>query len=240
MESERNVPPDSGTMWSGLSKGIWSAGPIVLGYVPVGFAFGVLAQKAGLSAFNTLLMSLIVYAGAAQFIAVGLIAGAASPLSVIVTTFVVNLRHLIMASALAPHLGRFKFLELALFSSQLTDETFALHSLRFAEKAPVRSEVFGRNLTAHAAWVVSTGLGLIAGTLIGDVTPWALDFALPAMFVALLTLSIRNRVQVVVALAAGFIAVIMVMVGAKTWAVILAAVFGATLGAVLESRRNPK
>ncbi len=76
--------------------------PIALGYIPVGFAYGVLAQKAGLSAFNTVLMSIIGYAGSAQLIVVGLIAAGISPLSIIVTTVIVNLRHMLMSAALSP------------------------------------------------------------------------------------------------------------------------------------------
>ncbi len=80
-------------------QGMVQAVPIVLGYIPVGFAYGVLAQKAGLSAFNTLLMSIIVYAGSAQLIAVGLVSSGLAPLSIIITTFIVNLRHMLMSAA---------------------------------------------------------------------------------------------------------------------------------------------
>jgi 4-azaleucine resistance transporter AzlC len=76
--------------------------PIILGYVPVGFAYGVLAQKSGLSGINTLLMSLLVYAGSAQLIAVGLFAAGAAPLAIVATTFVVNLRHLLMSAPWRP------------------------------------------------------------------------------------------------------------------------------------------
>ena len=73
-------------------RGASRALPITLGYVPIGFAYGVLAEKAGLSAFNTLTMSIFVYAGSAQLIAVGLFDTNAAPLSIILTTFIVNLR----------------------------------------------------------------------------------------------------------------------------------------------------
>lgn len=107
--------------------------PIILGYVPVGFAYGVLAQKSGLSGINTILMSLLVFAGSAQLIAVGLFAAKAAPLAIVATTFVVNLRHLLMSAALAPYLRGWSKSRLALFSYQLTDETFALHVGRFAK-----------------------------------------------------------------------------------------------------------
>ena len=80
-----------------------------------------LAQKAGLSPFNTLLMSIIVYAGSAQLIAVGLISSGLTPLSIIITTFIVNLRHMLMSAALSPHLQSWRKPELAVFAYELTD-----------------------------------------------------------------------------------------------------------------------
>ena len=85
-------------------NGVRQALPIVLGYIPVGFAYGVLAQKNGLGLFNAVAMSVIVFAGSAQLISAGLFGAAASPFTLIFTTFVVNLRHLLMSAALAPKL----------------------------------------------------------------------------------------------------------------------------------------
>ena len=97
------LPPSTS---AAVFKGVRRALPIVLGYVPIGFAYGVLAGKSGISAANTVLMSLIVFAGSAQFIAVGLFASGSGPAVVILTTFVVNLRHLLMAASLAPYLSK--------------------------------------------------------------------------------------------------------------------------------------
>ena len=117
---------------SGVRLGATRALPIILGYTPVAAAYGILAQKAGISDLNTVLMSILVFAGASQFIAVGLIEAAVPAASIILTTFVVNLRHMILASALAPHLRKWRVWELAAFSYQLTDETFALHASSLA------------------------------------------------------------------------------------------------------------
>jgi predicted branched-subunit amino acid permease len=82
-----------------------SAGwPICLGYLPIGMAFGVLAQKAGLTPLQIGLMSILVFAGSSQFIAVSMLTGGASAPAIIATTFVVNLRHVLMSSALAVYL----------------------------------------------------------------------------------------------------------------------------------------
>ena len=118
--------------WSGVRQAL----PIVLGYIPVGFAYGVLAKKSGLGLFNCVAMSVIVFAGSAQLIGAGLFGAAASPFTLVFTTFVVNLRHLLMSAALAPKLKGWHKWQIALFGYELTDETFALHSMRMANRTP--------------------------------------------------------------------------------------------------------
>jgi 4-azaleucine resistance transporter AzlC len=209
--------------------------PIVLGYVPIGLAYGVLAQKAGLSGLNTLLMSLLVYAGSAQLIAVGLFAGGTSVLSVVLTTFVVNLRHLLFSAAVAPFLKHWRKIDLAVFAYELTDETFAVHSAHFAsEGVPGRAEVFATNVTAQVSWIFGTALGVLLGNVISDVKPLGLDYALPAMFIALLVLQIKDRMQVAAALLAGTLSVGLLLAGLEQWNVIVATVVIATVGVMVE------
>jgi 4-azaleucine resistance transporter AzlC len=235
-----NLPLQSEGVRRGWLKGVSRAMPIVLGYVPIGLAYGVLAQKAGLSALNTLLMSLLVYAGSAQLIAVGLFAGGASVLSVVLTTFVVNLRHLLFSAAVGPFLKRWRKIDLAVFAYELTDETFAVHAANFAsEGVPGRAEVFATNVTAQVSWIFGSALGVLLGNVIADVKPLGLDYALPAMFVALLVLQIKDRVQVAVALLSGALSVGLLMAGLEQWNVIVATVIIATVG-VMVDRWNKK
>lgn len=218
----------------GWTVGVNQALPIVLGYVSIGIAYGILAQKAGISTVNTLLMSLIVYAGSSQLIAVGLFAAGVPPVSVILTTFVVNLRHILMSAAVAPYLKRWRKVELVGFAYELTDETFAVHSARFVSYGPNKAEVFTTNVISQAAWVLGTWLGIVLGGFITDPKPLALDYALPAMFIALLVMQIRDRVQIAVALLTGTLAVGLLLAGVNQWNVILATLVGATLGVGIE------
>jgi 4-azaleucine resistance transporter AzlC len=215
--------------------GMIEAAPIVFGFIPIGIAFGVLANKAGLSDTNTLLLSIIVYAGSSQFIAVGLLEADVPAISIILTTFIVNLRHLLMSAALAPYLGRWRRKDLAAFAFHLTDETFAIHSLRFPKGVPPKAEVFGLNVTVQVAWVLGTWLGITLGGFIGEVEPWGLDYALPAMFVALLAIQVRGKVQISVAVLAGLLSVGLVLLGMGRWNVILATFIGATFGMMVET-----
>ena len=214
--------------------------PIILGYLPVGFAYGVLAQKSGLSAANTLLMSLIVFAGSAQLIAVGLLAAGIGAASVILTTFVVNLRHLLMSAALAPYLRTWSRWQQAVFAFQLTDETFALHSNRFPQGQISKPETLSINMIAQIAWLLGSFLGLCAGTMITDVKPIGLDYALPAMFIVLLVWQLTSWTRWLTAIIAGLISVALSLLGLSQSNVILATVLAATLGLGVESWINSK
>lgn len=219
-------------------SGAGEAFPIVMGYIPVGFAFGVLAQKAGVSLLNTLLLSLIVYAGSAQLIAAGLIAAGSGMWTIIFTTLIVNLRHMLMSAALSPYFRDWKKSEQAAFAFELTDETFAVHSSRFARGRTDKLETFAVNLTAQISWVIGTILGVAAGELIRDVKPYGIDFALPAMFIALLVLQVHNRTQVLVAILAGLLSIILMQIGLTSWNVIAATVVAAAFGVIIERWTN--
>ena len=213
-----------------LISALQQAVPIILGYLPIGFAYGVLAQKTGLSAVNTLAMSLLVFAGSAQLIAVGLFSAGAGPASIILTTFIVNLRHLLMSAALAPYLRGWRPWLQALFAFELTDETFALHSSRFPGRDLIKPEIFSVNIIAQSAWLAGTFLGLIASTLISDITPIGLDYALPAMFIVLLVWQVTSLVRFSAAVLGGLFSIIFFLTGWEQFNVILATMLAATCG----------
>jgi 4-azaleucine resistance transporter AzlC len=222
---------------TGWLRGVSRAIPIILGYVPIGFAYGVLAQKAGLTTFNTLAMSIFVYAGSSQLIAVGLFSAGAAPISIILTTLVVNLRHMLMASSLAPYLNRWRKIELSVFAYEITDESFALHAVEFPKTAagagPDPIESIALNLTAQISWVLGSWFGLMTGAMITDIQFFAFDFALPAMFIALLMMQLNDRIEVFVAIGTGVLAVTLLLAGLEQWYVIVATMIGATAGVVL-------
>ena len=222
-------------LYAGIRRGL----PVVLGYVPLGFAFGVLAVRNGIPAWVAVCMSVLVYAGSGQLIAASLWGAGASVLSIVFTTFVVNLRHLLMAASLAPWLSPFSRLQQCLFGLELTDEAFALHNqaMRLGE-APAPALLFATNLTAHSGWVTGTILGVIAGDLLPDPQTFGLDYALPAMFLALLAPQCRERLAFLAAVFSGALSVALFLMGADRWNVLLATVATATLGAILAGRRG--
>ena len=228
-------------MISSLYSGSQRALPVVLGYLPVGFAFGVLVVQNGMPPWMAVLTSVIVYAGSAQLIAAGLIGAGVSPMSIIATTFVVNLRHLLMATALAPWLSHLPRRWLALFGLELTDETFALHSqLQRQGVQPVPAEILACNVTAQLGWVTGTAMGAFSGDRLGDTKPFGLDFTLAAMFIALLVPQCRNRLHLLAALTAAALSVSFTLLGAGRWAVVAATVITACLAGVVQGKSDNK
>lgn len=209
--------------------------PVVMGYLPIGFAYGVLGINAGLTPFETIAMSVVVYAGSAQLMAVSLFQAGINPFSIIATTFIVNLRHLLFSASLAPYLERWKKGQVAAFCYELTDESFGVHSLRFERGESAAPQSLAINLTCQLAWVTGTVLGVVAGGLITDVKPYALDYALPAMFIALLILQIKNKLHLLVALTGGALSMLLWLGHVTQWNVIVATLLAATLGAGVET-----
>ena len=216
--------------------GLAAAWPICLGYIPIGLALGVLAQKAGISPFATGLMSVMVFAGGSQFIAVAMLAAGAAPLPIILTTFMVNLRHLLMSASLAPCLAGRGRPFLALYAYGVTDESFAVNQARFRDGdwCPVRALTV--NQAANAAWIVSTVVGAWAGQLI-PARAFGIDYALTAMFICLLVYQLRSRLHVATALLAGAVSVAAYLALPGNAYIIVAAV-GATTVMFLLKRRH--
>jgi len=120
----------------------------------------------------------------------------------------------------------------------LTDETFALHAVRFPSGVPRKGGVFTVNATAQVSWLLGTALGVALGKMVADIEPFGLDYVLPAIFIALIVLQIEETVDMGMALLTGALSVALLMLGAGQWNVIVATVMGATLGTMLRLWTN--
>jgi 4-azaleucine resistance transporter AzlC len=184
--------------------GIRAALPLLIGVSPFGMIYGVLALGAGLSAGAAQAMSVIVFAGSAQFVITQLI-GLGTPWGVIVlTAFVVNVRHVLYSVSIAPHLRPLPSSWKGLLSYLLTDEAYAVAITRYNHHtAGAHRHWFflGAGLTLWCGWQISTAVGLLLG---GQVpSKWSLDFTLPLIFIALVVPAIKDRADVAAALTAG-------------------------------------
>ena len=216
--------------------GMIRAVPIVLGYLPIGLAFGVLASTAGLSIYSALAMSVFVFAGSSQLISVGMIDTGAGVAAITMTVFLVNLRHMLMSAYLAPHLCRLKTWQQTLFSYEITDESFAVHSTYFRRYGvPPAAQLFSVNVSAHLAWITGTLLGAWLGVFLTfDIDAYGVDYALPAMFIALLVMQIENVRHVAIAALAASVGLLLYLAGMSQLYIILATIIAATAGAFLK------
>jgi 4-azaleucine resistance transporter AzlC len=222
-----------------FKDGLRAGWPICLGYLPIGMAFGVLAQKAGLTPVQIGLMSLMVFAGSSQFIAVSMISSGASAAAIITTTFVVNLRHVLMSSALAVYLRSVHRGILALYAYGVTDESFAVNLPRFTAHEWSIGRALVVNHAANLTWFVSTVAGGLGGRFIPE-GALGIDYALIAMFICLLIYQIRKWIHLLTAVIAGITAVGLALAIEGNAYIVIASVMAATAGVIIQRRVTRK
>ena len=176
--------------------------PVMTGYVFLGFGFGILMYQSGYGAGWSFAMSLLIYAGSMQYVAVGLLTGGASLLTTALTTLVVNARHLFYGiSMVDAYKGLGKKKAYMIFT--LTDETFSLVSReQLPEGVDRHSYCFLVSLFDHVWWISGTVLGALAGSLI-PMNYEGIEFVLTALFVTIFVeqwLSTKDHVPALVGL----------------------------------------
>jgi 4-azaleucine resistance transporter AzlC len=208
--------------------------PSVFVYATV---FGGLAVQAGLQPLEVWGMSLLVFAGAAQFVAVPMIAAGAPPLAVILTTYVVNMRHYLMAATLAPAFRHFPRGWLAVFAHGVNDESFAVAVSR--RNPPDPWTFLGSAAAIAGAFLAGVPVGTELGGLVADPARWGLDFAFPAVFLALVAVQLRRRADWLVAGAAAVVAVGVSLLLPGNWHIIVSGVSVSAVAAlVMEPDRS--
>ena len=170
---------------SQIRQGLVAGWPICLGYIPIGLAFGVLAQKVGLNPLQIGLMSFVVFAGSSQFIAISMLSSGAGLAPIVATTFMVNLRHLLMSSALSIHVQYTKKIILSVFAYGVTDESFAINLSKFKYNHWDAIRALVVNHMANFTWIIFTIVGGYSGRFI-PAKAFGIDYALTAMFIFLL------------------------------------------------------
>ncbi len=222
-----------------MKDGIWASWPICIGYIPLGLAFGILAQKAGFSPLDIAIMSAIVFAGSSQFVAIAMLSVGASPLSIVLTTFMINLRHVLMSSALAVHLHGAGSRFLSIFAYGVTDESFAVNIARFRGGNWHLYQALAVNQAANLTWIASTVLGGLGGQFIAEGS-FGIDYALSAMFLCLLVFQLHGRIHVLTAVISGVLAIIASILLPGNSFIIIASMAGATAGFALKRYAQSK
>ncbi|WP_036064685.1 AzlC family ABC transporter permease [Listeria grandensis] len=176
-----------------FKQGVRDCIPTLLGYISIGIAAGVAGVAANLSVLEITLLAIFVYAGAAQFIICAMLLTNSTTLAIVVTTFIVNFRHLLLGATLAPHFQKDAMLKNIGISLLVTDESFGVAAMKLAKKEPIYAAwMNGLNITAYIVWIASCTLGGLVGKLIPNPNVLGLDFALTAMFVALFVFQLQS------------------------------------------------
>lgn len=216
-----------------VRAGLAAAWPICLGFFPIGLSLGVLAQKGGLAPWQVGAMSLLVFAGGSQFIAIAMLGTGATSLAIVSTVFVVNLRHLLMSSALSVHFPGVSRRFLALFAYGVTDESFAVNMTRFNQGGWDRRSALTLNHATNAVWVITS----VAGVYLGQLLPpdaAGVDYALTGMFICLLVFQLRSPIFTVTALIAAACSLLAYLWLPGNAYVIVASCLAATAGLILK------
>ncbi|MEH6458099.1 MAG: AzlC family ABC transporter permease [Cocleimonas sp.] len=185
--------------------------PLLIAAIPFGIVYGALAQTNGLSVLATMGMSLFVFAGSSQFVAVTLIGvGAAVPI-IVLTVFVVNLRHMLYAVSMMPYVSELPQKIRALMSFWLTDESYATLSKGLIDDPKMPQfhwYYFGGAFAMYFNWQCCTALGIYLGQEIPDLTKWGLDIAMVVAFVGIVVPILKNKAQWACAITAFFAALV--------------------------------
>lgn len=213
--------------------------PMIVGILPFGLIYGALASLAGLSLGQALGMSLLVYAGSAQFIAISLLTLGSGMVVILLTTLVVNLRHVLYSAALQPYVGKLSQRWRVPLAFGLTDETFAVVQRRYLARGMTDHGQWyhaGVALALYLSWVSSSLVGALFGQSVPNLAGWGLDFAMLATFIGIVVPALRNQPQIAAALVAGAVALL-----CHAWpyklGLMAAALSGIAVGVWLERRK---
>lgn len=190
--------------------GVRAATPILAGIAPFALVAGVAAVSAGLSVAHAVGLSVVVFAGASQLAAIELLGGDAALVVVVLTAVVINLRMLMYSASIAPHFQHYRRHWQALIAYLLTDQAYAVSIARYADRPSTDRRAFylGIALTLWVVWQAGTVVGAVLGAGVPDA--WALEFAVPLVFLGLLVPALKTRP----ALAAGVVAAVVAVAGA--------------------------
>lgn len=227
--------PVKGDFWTAVRDCI----PIAAGVMPFGITCGIMGITAGMSPIEIIFMSVLVFAGASQFIAITMIGSGVLGWGMIAfTTLLVNLRHLLMGLSLAPYMLKLPLPFQSLLAFFMTDESYALTASRIQRNNYSSHYQLGASLPIYIVWILSTAAGAFLGSRIADPLSWGLDFAMPATFLVLLMPLLINRTSLIVCLTSAVIAVIGAIYLPGKWYIIISCLTAVLVGGLLEGGKN--
>lgn len=177
--------------------GVKAGVPVMMGFIPVGIAYAIMARQGGFSVAQTCLMSLSVFAGASQMMAAGMYGQGAGMAAIILTTFILNLRHIIMSVCVAERMGKVPLPARFLAAFGVTDESFAIFTTTERKNCTLWF-FLGIITVTYSSWNVGTLIGAVFSDLLPALVTVALGVSLYAMFTALLVPGIKGNFRLAV------------------------------------------
>jgi 4-azaleucine resistance transporter AzlC len=235
MQADQSIPSII-TPRSEFLSGVKAELPLMIGVIPFGMIYGILAIAAGLPAAVAQSMSFIIFAGSSQFVSAQLFGLGVPGIINIFTVWVINLRHALYAASVAPYLEKLPTRWKVVLAYLLTDEAYAVTILHYQEEGENLFKhwfYLGAGLTLWTTWQVSTALGIFLGASVPS--SWSLDFTLVLIFIALVIPSLKDRASFGAAALAGVAAVLLFNLPLKT-GLLVAALIGIAAGILIENR----
>lgn len=212
--------------------------PIFIAYVPIGLVGGILLKASGVNVFFIFLMSLLVFSGSAQYIAASMIAYGAPISSIIMTTFIINLRHFLMSSNLNMVIKNKSPKYVLPFGLGLTDETFAVNYEKYISGRWSDTKAMLVNYMCLFVWLISFVGGSFLGNFI-NIDTYISGFIITALFTTMITGAIKNFVYVLVAIISVISFVILYNMTKNSLIIVVAPIIACTLGLILEKILKP-
>ncbi len=212
----------------------------MLGYVAIGVPCGILSASIGLDALQVLLLSVLFYSGAGQFMIPNMWLVGSPLASIVASVSLVNARQMLYAASFAPRCERVKKRLAFLFAATVTDESYGVNTARFAAGDWSVGRATGVNLFSQASWTLSNVVGVLVGNAVG--VPLAIaSFAMTSIFICLLVsqkMEIANAVSIVVAAVGVFVCKYVGLEGPAILIGALLGVAGALTFSCLRARRG--
>lgn len=215
--------------------------PVVISVAAYGLVWGVLARGTGLSTLEVLLMSGLVFAGSAQFVALDLwtpVPGSLPVGPLVLAALIVNLRYLLLTATLRPLFRPEEQMRGALTMFIVSDETWAITVAAMAKGRASAAFLLGGGVLTYSSWLVTSLVGHALGSAIDDPSRYGLDFAFTATFLALLLGMWKGKGDIVPWLVAALTAIIAARLVEGSWYILIGGVVGSLAGALAERLRH--
>ena len=218
----------------GMKKSI----PVFFGFLPVAITFALMAVGQGMSAVETVCMSVFVFAGASQIMAVGMLGTGAGALSIVLATFVLNLRHVIMSTCIFRKIKIKNALLKLLGGMSVTDEGFALITTEDDGKCDVFF-MLGIITVTYLSWVLGTVVGVVASNVLPKIVADSFGIALYALFIALIVPDVKGNFRLLLTVViTAIINTMLCIFMESSWAIIISTLVGAAIGTFIVNDGN--